>query len=500
MLWMFTGSSVQTVMTILVTAILARLLSPEQFGVVSASLIIINFTMIFSQTGIGPALVQKSDITTLHIRTAFTFSVFIGMITSAMIWLIAPMLENMMNITGILPVLRILCITFTFQGFSIVAEALLQKDLRFREISMIRLTSYVLGYGVVGVSLAFLSFGFWALIIGHLVQTCIQVFASIILKAHPKRFVMHKKSLKELLWFGGGHTLAKAGNYFALFGDKFVTARWLGPTALGLYERSYQFMVMPAALIGNVIQQVLFPALSKISGDQTKLLKAFTRGTSIVSLIIIPISVVSVLLAPEIIFIVLGSKWQEVTVPFQILAFGMYFRTSYKIGDSFTRSVGAVYKRAWVQWFYAFMVFGGCLGVRSWGITGISVAVLLSLFVNYVLMVNLSLKILSFSWKQYIFIHRGGLIGGAVTGLSAALALMLLHSLGSTSPVINLVVTLLIVLLITGVLVKRFPQFFLGEDGRWLIAKLFQRIQKKNLSKGKKSTQVPPLLQKAGNK
>jgi O-antigen/teichoic acid export membrane protein len=128
MLWMFTGSSVQTVMTILVTAILARLLSPEQFGVVSASLIIINFTMIFSQTGIGPALVQKSDITTLHIRTAFTFSVFIGMITSAMIWLIAPMLENMMNITGILPVLRILSITFTVQGFSIVAEALLQKD------------------------------------------------------------------------------------------------------------------------------------------------------------------------------------------------------------------------------------------------------------------------------------------------------------------------------------------------------------------------------------
>jgi O-antigen/teichoic acid export membrane protein len=496
MLWMFTGTSAQTLMTILVTAILARLLSPVQFGLVSASLLVINFSLIFTQSGMGPALVQKNDLNPLQIRSAFTFSVLTGAFTSAVIWLSAPLLEIMLNTHGIVPILRVLSITFTYQGFAVVAESLLQIKLKFREIALIRLSSYIIGYGVVGVTLAYLHFGVWALISAQIVQTSLQSLCNIILQPHPKRFSLHQKSLKELLWFGGGHTLARIGNYFALFGDKFVTARWLGPYALGLYERSYQFMVMPAALIGNVLQQVLFPALSQVH-DRDTLLRVFKRSTSIVSLVTFPISVLCVLLAPDIVHFVLGAKWAEATLPFQILAVGMYFRTSYKIADSFTRSVGAVYKRAWVQWVYALLVFGACIAAQRWGITGISVAVLVALIVNYLLMINLSIGLLSYSWKQYVNIHRSGAGVGVLAGVVTLLDLSICRTLLHLNSITTLVVSLSSVFVIGFALVNKFPGFFLGEEGQWLVTKLKLRYLQKTAFR-KEDDNVSVIVSKAG--
>jgi O-antigen/teichoic acid export membrane protein len=480
LLWMFAGSSMQTLMTVLVTSVLARLLSPEQFGLVSASLIVINFTMIFSQSGVGPALVQKNNVTPLHVRTAFTFSVLTGFITCAVIWFIAPFLEKLLNTDGIVPILRVLSLTFIYQGFSVVSESLLQIKLKFREIALIRLCSYVLGYGVVGVTMSYHQFGVWSLVFGHIVQTSLQSLANMTLQGHPKRFSFHVRSLKELLWFGGGHTLARLGNYFALFGDKFVTARWLGVAALGLYERSYQFMVMPAVLIGNVLQQVLFPALSQIK-EREKLLVAFKRGTVIISLVAMPISVLSLLLAPEIVHVVLGSKWDAATLPFQILAVGMYFRTSYKLADSFTRSVGAVYKRAWVQWVYAVLVFGGCIAGQLRGITGVSVAVLFALFMNYILMMNLSLRLLSYSWTRYLLIHRSGVVTGALSGVVAGFVLWLSRTVFHFHSIVTVAITLISVGIVGLMMASKFPMVFVGEEGLWLIAKLKERILKKTV-------------------
>ncbi|RAP77489.1 lipopolysaccharide biosynthesis protein [Paenibacillus montanisoli] len=497
LMWMFTGTGAQTLMTVLVTAILARLLTPEQFGLVSAALLVISFTTIFSQSGIGPALIQKGDLTSLHARTAYTFSIIMGGIISALIWFLSPVIANMLNIDGVTPILRVLSISFCYQGFSIVAEAFMQKELRFREIALIRLFSYIIGYGVVGVTLAYLHFGAWALVTGHLLQTSIQALLNIILQPHPKRPSFHTKSLKELLWFGGGHTLARIGNYLALFGDKFVTARWLGPAALGLYERSYQFMVMPAVLIGTVLQQVLFPVLSQMANDHSRLLSTFKRGTSIISLVTIPISVLSVLLAPEIVHIVLGSKWSAATFPFQILAVGIYFRTSYKIADSFTRSVGAVYKRAWVQWGYALLVVVGCIGAQAWGITGISFAVLFALIINYVLMTNLSLRILSYGWRPYMAIHRSGLAAGSVTAVVGIVTSTLCRMTFHLPSIVTLVITLMLVGIVCLLMMRLFPNLFLGEEGKWLIDKLKERFGKKGISL-KKESKVMGIMSKAG--
>src|SRR5207249_289368 len=147
-------------------------------------------------------------------------------------------------------------------------------------------------------------------------------------------------------------------------GDNFVAVKWLGVQALGLYERAYQLMAMPATLLGQVLDDVLFPAMAQIQFDTGRLAVAYRRLVAGMAVMTLPLSAVAVALAPELIYAVLGPKWGDAALPFQVLAVGTLCRASYKVSDSLTRAVGAVYQRAWRQWIYAALALAPewCLG------------------------------------------------------------------------------------------------------------------------------------------
>src|SRR5205085_2202322 len=109
--------------------------------------------------------------------------------------------------------------------------------------------------------------------------------------------------------------------------------RWLGAGPLGLYSRAYNFLMVPTTLFGTVVDKVLFPAMAHIQGDTKRLTRAFRRSLAIVAMVTLPVSVVLVVLAPELVTLVLGQRWSGMIVPFQVLAGTMLFRTSYKMSD-----------------------------------------------------------------------------------------------------------------------------------------------------------------------
>jgi len=402
MTWTAWGSMATAGLKIVVLVVLTRLLSPADFGLVSAALVVIGFSLPFSQLGMGPALVQRLVLEPRHVSTAFFASTSFGLLAAALVWFLAPQIAGFFRTEQLVPIVRALSVLFPIVGMSAVAENLLLRQLRFRLLANTDVFAYSVGYGGVGFSLAILGFGPWALVLAQITQAVLR--ALIIVTREPPRLrpAPTWACFKDLMGFGAGLSAARLGVIFANQADNLVVGRWLGEVALGLYGRAYQLMSVPTALLGDVFDKVLFPTMSRVQEDPRRLTAAYLRGTAVIGLVTLPAGVVAAMLAPEIVGVAFGSRWQALIPPFQVLAIGMMFRTSYRMSDSVSRATGKVYRRAWRQALYAVLVFVGAWIGQRYGITGVAVGVLAALFINYLLMAQLGLSVLRVSWVAFL--------------------------------------------------------------------------------------------------
>jgi len=402
MAWVAWGSGATAALRVVVLVVLTRLLAPADFGVVSAALIVINFSLTFSQLGLGPALIQRPHLEPGHVSTAVVASTGLGFLVAAIIWLAAPLLAAFFRMDHLTPVVRALAFMFPIKGISSVAENLLQRDLRFRLMSNVDVVTYAVGYGGVGIALALLGWGWWALVAAQMTQAVLR--GAIVIRAVPPVLSPWPtwRCFQDLMGYGAGYSTASVGVVLANQADNLVVGRWLGAVALGLYSRAYQLMAVPTALLGDVLDKVLFPTMARVQDDPRRLASAYLQGTALLALVTLPAGVVAAVVAPELVAVAFGSRWEALVPPFQVLALGMMFRTSYRMSDSVSKATGSVYRRAWRQALYAGLVFLGAWVGQHQGLTGVALGVLGALFINYLLMAHLSLSVAQISWLRFI--------------------------------------------------------------------------------------------------
>ena len=173
-LWLFAGSSTQTILQVVVLSVLARLISPEDFGVVAISTIFLGFSKIFSQLGMGAAIVQKETITKKHIRTAYTSSLLIGVFFCVLTQLFSNKFAIYFEMPELSRVLKFVSSLFIIDSFISVSQSLLQRKLRMKLFALTELISYLIGFGVLGVPLAIMGYGMYALVYASILQAVIR--------------------------------------------------------------------------------------------------------------------------------------------------------------------------------------------------------------------------------------------------------------------------------------------------------------------------------------
>lgn len=462
--WTASGTGAKLALKFGVLAVLARLVEPVEFGLMAAALVVIEFFEIIVRVGIGPVVVQRAKLDDLHIRAAFTLSLLLGALLTAIMYGAASFVAGtVFRSPELADVLRLACLVLPLHSVAVVPLALLQRDLRFRTIVQVETTAYALGFAGVGIALAAQGFGVWSLVAAHVAEALLLCVLALLVRRFPLRPTADRSALREVSFFGGGFAVARFANYFAVAGDTWVVGRWLGAVSLGFYKYAFELATLPGNLLGQVLDRVLFPAMAKVQHEPMRLARAYRSGLAIVSCGVLPIAAVMFVLADEIVLTVLGPGWEAVVTPFRILGFVAFLRSGLKLTDSLVRATGAVYRRAWRQALYAAAVVGGAwLGAKG-GLAGAALGVAGGVTVGWLFMAHLGLELTGLRWTALVASTARAL---PLTGIMAGLALLAAlgaRAVGIPSPLVLIGGGLLATL---GGLaaVLAFPRALLGED------------------------------------
>ncbi|NLX97042.1 MAG: lipopolysaccharide biosynthesis protein [Rhodopirellula sp.] len=475
LLWSFAGAAGRTVLYMLVLVVLARLLTPEDFGILAAALIVVRISNMFSQLGVGAAIVQREKLDTVHVRTGVTLSALFGVFFGALVWFSAPAIAAFFRIEELRAVLEVVSLIFPVQALSVVADSLLQRELKFRRIALAELAAVALGPGLTGISLALAGCGVWSLIGAQLAQTTLRTIFLVVARPHTMMPLLDRRAACELVYFGTGQTGGHIFAYLAGQADNLVVGRWLGAAALGVYGRAHQIMVSPVALFCLARDKVLFSTMSTMQSDPVRLGDAYRRGITLTAIVVLPISVLLCVLTPEVVAVLLGPGWSAVVLPGQILAMGIVLQSGHRLSDSVIRASGRVYHGALRQGLYAALVILGTWVGQHWGIGGAAAGVLAAVSIHYLIMAQFTLTITRGTWSGFVAAHLPSLGLTTVVGLAAWTTAGLLRGL-SLSPFVILPFTLAVAGVPLLLVVLR-PEFFLGEDAARVLNQFRNRFR-----------------------
>jgi O-antigen/teichoic acid export membrane protein len=396
----YAGTLITGAGQLVVTAVLARLLTPQDYGLVGLAAVYIGLAAILSHFGIGPALIQRPELTPRYVRAGFTATVLIGILTTALVWFTAPLAALALGNAGLTPFIRGLSFSFVFTNPGLVAEGLLQRNLAWRLLMWVEVTAFVCGYALPAIILAATGFGAWALVGSTLGLSLARSATLLKLQPHPK-WPRIGPEIRELLHFGSGFTLARIFNYGAGQGDNLVVGRVLGVIPLGYYSRAFKLMLILVTYFATVTTRVLFPVMSRLQGDPERLRATYLAGSAVLGLVSAPIGALMVVLAPEFVGLVLGPRWAPAILPFQILTAGIMFRNVYLMAYCLDAAVGAMRKRMLRDGIYALAVVGGSLIGTRFGLAGVATGVVVAIVLNYLVGAAMSLSILGATWRDY---------------------------------------------------------------------------------------------------
>lgn len=307
------------IVSLVVSAILARLISPEDFGVVAVATVLITFFSIFSDLGIGPAIVQNQSLNKDDLSSIFSFTLYAAVVISLIFfcssWVIAWYYKKEILIY----ICQILSINIFFATINIVPNALLLKERKFKFIAYRTLVLQLIG-GLISVFAAFAGMGIYALLVNP-IFTSIGIFI-VNFYIKPQTFVrkISLSSLKLIATFSVYQFLFNFINYFSRNLDKLMVGRYIGMSPLGYYDKSYRLMMLPLQNITHVITPVMHPVFAGYQNDLTQLSSHYLKIIRLLAFIGFPLSVLLFFTSKELILIVFGDQWLEAVPAFRILS------------------------------------------------------------------------------------------------------------------------------------------------------------------------------------
>jgi O-antigen/teichoic acid export membrane protein len=306
------------VITIAATSIMARLLTPQDYGLVGMVAFFTVFVSMYKDLGLSTATIQKDEINSEQISTLFWLNVLLSLGITLFTAAIAPLIAWFYGEPQLTWITIVTAVGFIISGLAVQHEALLRRQMRYFALAMISLTSMAMGY-IAGIILAWQGFRYWALVASQLAvaaTSTLLIFSFVRwMPGLPKR----DTGARSMIKFGGNLTGFTTINYFSRNLDNLLIGRFWGAQQLGLYTRAYQLMALPIDQINEPISSVAVPSLSRLVDSPESYRRAYLRMLEKIALLTMPGVVLLIVTSDWIIHIVLGPQWAGATRIFVLL-------------------------------------------------------------------------------------------------------------------------------------------------------------------------------------
>ena len=402
LLWMFGGRAVLSISQVLALIVLARLLNQRDFGLATIVITLSELSSWITTCGIGPALVQRPQITRDHYATAFIAALIGGICGGVVSLWLAKAFTWFFKLGEDRWILHWLLLTCPIAALRIVLYSGMQRNHNFRWISLTQSIGYLIGPTVTAIALALLHFGPNALILG---QVVFQGFAVVSYAYGLGRILFGIPrwcAFADLVRVGFGFGWAELLGWFANNADRLLISRVLDVNALGLYTRAYAIVQALLTFLTQPMEAVLFPAFARIQGKMLEVQRLFIKSLFLATLLTASIAALLVAVPEKVISVLLGEKWLAAAPVLQIFGFFVLLRVYYRVTDFIVRAHGWVYRRlVIITIFSGLSVLGVWFGAK-YGLWGVALGVSLSYFLPFFALAFLVLRRIPLSWIQYI--------------------------------------------------------------------------------------------------
>lgn len=306
--WMTISQLVVQVTRIGVSVLLARLLAPSDFGLLALALVVTQFLDMFVDLGTGSAIVQRSGLTHRMASSVFFLNVGLGVVLAAGMALAAPLIAALYDVPDATPILRGMSVAVMITALGVVQQGLLRRWMKFGLFGIANAAT-ALVTGMLAIPLALAGFGVWALVIGTVGGIAVRTLLVWWFSRWRPHAVFSIADLRSMASFSGNLSLFNLSSFFIANADKFIIGRFLGAAALGLYSLADRALMYPVRSITIVIQELLFPAFSRVQKNDESIRRGYLRACSGIALVTFPAMFGLMVVAGPFVEIVLGEQW-----------------------------------------------------------------------------------------------------------------------------------------------------------------------------------------------
>ena len=384
------------------TIFLARLLAPEDFGIVTTGMLVIGFATKFGEFGFHQGLIQKKDeITKLQINTLFTIDFTFKSVLWFIIFFASPHLAVYFDEPILAQALPILALYVVLECFSTTPLTVLKRDVDFKNAS-INETVEMFATIFLSIVLAFSGFGLWSLIYSKLAGITVAGLMAMHRTRWVPKLTYNRQAGKELFHFGILLFVRNLFRYGADNVDYFFVSKFIGSSALGLYEKAFLLMRMPQKRITRSVNRVIFSAFSRIQDEPERIRKIFRKVVLSVSLLSYPLLTGLAVLAHPFINVVLGEKWIAAALPLQIMCVAGILRSIDPFLNSVLTATGFVRSTVTRRGMeFVLLTIATFIGVQ-FGLPGVATAVGVSSIIVMIMMMNMITRVTKIRWLDYL--------------------------------------------------------------------------------------------------
>lgn len=407
--WNYFGGFASTICSLVIGIVLARILGPKPYGQTIIATIIYGFMNLFVDGGFSSALIQKSTLEEIEVQKTFTFQVIIGLCSSLIIITLAPWVAFWFHDPSAESVIKAMSLMMTFQSLGLVSAALLRRSMRFKVIQYSALSSYLIGYCVIGIPLAIYGAGVWSLVAAYLAQSLLNSIFLYSSARHSLTPVFGWPG-REIGQFGGFIIANNIVNWgHSNFDNLSVSS--LGPKSLGLYGRACNFAYQPVNFLANGLQTVLLPTAARLKED-SRMVHDVTLSVMGIAFGVLGVIYATIAIVPTTIIVGLyGTKWVEAIPILVPLAIAMPFYGAHCLLGPIVCGLGRPNLEFWPQMVSSGVALLAYSIAAHYSVVCVSWTLLGVMVFRLVLICLFAFRLIGISWANvsYLLLKRIGI-------------------------------------------------------------------------------------------